>query len=199
LLLQKYEDIINTFGIKDKVVHLVTDSSSNNINAFKNLIIPGFEHYFIHDDNDATTEDSDGVADSEQWSEDGNESESFSPTTTTCFSTVEVIEGDLIRESFRNLSKNNEIFRIPCFAHTIQLVVKDRLQETKPFLSSLKKVSTIAKLSHTCSKFSEKLESMKISIPRAVVTRWNFQFLLVERILSIPSFELNENFNSIKT
>jgi hypothetical protein len=128
----------------------------------------------------------------EQWSDDYDEAESISPTTTTCSSTTEGTEEDLIRESFRNLLENNEVFRIPCFAHTIQLVVKDGLQETKPFLSSLEKVSAIAKLSHTCSKFSEKLESMKISIPRAVVTRWNSQFLLVERILSIPSFELNE-------
>ena len=33
---------------------------------------------------------------------------------------------------------------------------------------------------------------MKVSISRAVVTRWNSQFLMVERILAIPSFELNE-------
>ena len=41
----------------------------------------------------------------------------------------------------------------------------------------------MAKLSHTCTKFAEKLELMKVSIHRAVITRWNSQFLLVERIL----------------
>ncbi|CAF2955766.1 unnamed protein product [Rotaria sp. Silwood2] len=33
---------------------------------------------------------------------------------------------------------------------------------------------------------------MKISIPRAVITRWNSQFLTFESILAIPTLELNE-------
>ncbi|CAF3417717.1 unnamed protein product [Rotaria sp. Silwood2] len=60
LLLQKYQEIINTFGIKHKIIRLVTDNGSNNINAFKDLIIPGFEQYFTEDDNDDSNgEDSD--------------------------------------------------------------------------------------------------------------------------------------------
>ena len=39
---------------------------------------------------------------------------------------------------------------------------------------------------------------MKVSIPHAVVTRWNSQFLMVERILAIPSFELNEILIQVK-
>ena len=53
-------------------------------------------------------------------------------------------------------------------------------------------MSAIAKLSHKNTKFAEKLDAMKISIPRAVVTRWNSQFLTVESVLAIPTLELNE-------
>ncbi|CAF1567481.1 unnamed protein product, partial [Didymodactylos carnosus] len=81
---------------------------------------------------------------------------------------------------------------IPCFAHTIQLIVKDGLHEIKSILPSLEKVSAIAKLSHTNAKFAEKLESIKVSLPRAIVTRWNSQILMVERILVVPTLTLNE-------
>jgi len=96
------------------------------------------------------------------------------------------------------LSEQNDGFRIPCFAHTLQLVVNDGLKEAKSIKSTLEKVSAIAKLAHTNSKFAEEIESMKVSIPRAVITRWNSQFLVVERILSIPSFSLNEILSELK-
>lgn len=44
VLLQTYENIINMFDIETKLVRLVTDNASNNLKAFQNLIIPGFEH-----------------------------------------------------------------------------------------------------------------------------------------------------------
>ena len=52
MLLQTYENIVNGFEIQTKVVHLVTDNAANNIKAFQNLIIPGFEHYFDVEDDD---------------------------------------------------------------------------------------------------------------------------------------------------
>ncbi|CAF4583275.1 unnamed protein product [Rotaria sp. Silwood2] len=94
--------------------------------------------------------------------------------------------------------EHNEVFRIPCFAHTLQLVVNDGLKEAKSILGTLEKVSAIAKLAPTSSKFAEKLELMKVSIPRAVITRWNSQFVVVERILTISSLELNEVLAELK-
>jgi hypothetical protein len=177
LLLQKYEEIINKFGIKDKVIRLVTDNGSNNICAFKDLVIPGFEEYFMHDDNDDTNEEG-----SDMNSDDGlivSDEYEYSPnicsTATTYSTTTELTQEDLIKDSFRSLLENNEVFRIPCFAHTIQLVVKDGLKATNSILSSLEKVSAIAKLSHTNTKFAEKLDLMKVVIPRAVIIRWNSQ------------------------
>ncbi|CAF2100505.1 unnamed protein product [Rotaria magnacalcarata] len=194
LLLQKYEETINTFGIKHKVIRLVTDSSANNIHAFKDLVIPGFEHYFDKNDNDNMSDE-----DSDANSNDGTVSDEYEylPNfcSTTPYSTTDtdaLTQEFLIQDSFRSLLDHNEVFRIPCFAHTIQLVVSDGLKETKSVLSSLEKVSAIAKLSHTSTKFAEKLDAMNLSIPRAVITRWNSQFLTVERILAIPYIELNE-------
>ena len=143
MLLQKYEAIVNTFGIKDKVIRLVTDSSSNNINAFKDTIIPGFEQYFIQDDNDETIdEDSDADVNGGSCSDEYDELENNSSK--TCSTNAEATK-DLIRDAFRYLFENNEVFRIPCLAHTIQLIVKDRLKETKSILSSLEKVAAFCK------------------------------------------------------
>jgi hypothetical protein len=164
LLLQTYEEIVNRFGIKDKVVRLVTDSSSNNISAFKDLIIPGFEDYFIQDKDNESAEDDDDVGVSDgTYSDEYNDIEYISSTTSNS-TTTELSHEEFIQTSFRNLLENNEVFRIPCFAHTIQLIVKDGLQETKSILPSLQKVSAIATLSHTNAKFAEKLESINVSI-----------------------------------
>lgn len=184
---------MKTFGIKDKIIRLVTDSSSNNISAFKNLVIPGFEQYFIEDDDNEIIEEDDDIGCSDgTYSDEYDEPEYISSSATSNSTTGELTQEDFIENSFRNLLEDNAVFRIPCFAHTIQLVVKDGLKEAKSITSSLEKVSAIAKLSHTSIKFAEKLELMKVSIPRAVITRWNSQFLMVERILAIPAFKLNE-------
>jgi hypothetical protein len=67
--------------------------------------------------------------------------------------------------------------------------MKDGSKATNLILSSLEKVSGIAKLSHTNTKFADELEWMKVVTLRAVITRWNSQFLTVERILAIPTIK----------
>ncbi|CAF4986110.1 unnamed protein product, partial [Rotaria sp. Silwood1] len=48
------------------------------------------------------------------------------------------------------------------------------------------------KHSHKNTKFAGKLDAMKISIPCAVITRWNSQLLTTESVLTIPTLELNK-------
>jgi hypothetical protein len=184
LLLEKYEEVVGKFRIKDKIIRLVTDSAANNISAFKNLVIPGFEDYFA-DENDGDTYNDDGALSDEYEYPPDNLS-------TTNSLVIDVSFEQHVEESFDRLTEHNEVFRIPCFAHTLQLVVNDGLKESTSIKCALEKVSAIAKLAHTTTKFAEKLESMNVSIPRAVVTRWNSQFTVVERILSISSITLNE-------
>ncbi|CAF2045875.1 unnamed protein product [Rotaria magnacalcarata] len=96
------------------------------------------------------------------------------------------------------LSWVGDALRIPCFAHTIQLVVNDGLKQISSIESALVKVSKIAKLSHTSISFAEKSEHIGKSIPRANKTRWDSQFNTVENVLRIPPSELNEILISIK-
>ncbi len=52
LLFETYETCINHFNIQSKLLRLIKNSCSNNIAAFNNLVIAGFESYFQNDDND---------------------------------------------------------------------------------------------------------------------------------------------------
>lgn len=184
LLLHTYENVVGMFDIQSKLVRLVTDNAANNIKAFENLIIPGFEDYFSEDDDNdekGSDIDLDNFID-----DDGDESVS------TVIDNNDLHMIELIKNSFDNVTANNESFRIPCFAHTLQLVVNDGLKEVASIQSALSKISKIAKLSHTSTIVAEKLELIGKSIPKANKTRWNSQFNTVENVLRIPSSELNE-------
>lgn len=200
LLRQKYQEVVNAFGIANKVIRIVTDSAANNIDAFQHKIIPGFEHYFDQDGEDQSSDEDDNTNETNDDSlSDEYEYPFDSSSVTNNYTTSnDLTIQDLIQELINRLIENNEVFRIPCFAHTLQLVVRDGLKECTPILVALDKVSAIAKLAHTSTKFAEKLDSIKVSIPRAIITRWNSHFATVEKILTIPPIDLNEMLTQLK-
>ncbi|CAF5059395.1 unnamed protein product, partial [Rotaria magnacalcarata] len=102
---------------------------------------------------------------------------------------------DDIQNSF---DKQEELLRLPCFIHTLQLVVKDGLNDSECIRPPLSKVAEIAKLSHKSITIAEKLQNEKFSIPEAIVTRWNSQFLTVSKVVDIPNTLLNDLLNEQK-
>mgnify|MGYP002474366779 CR=1 FL=1 len=187
LLLHQYESVINALDINAKIVRLVTDNASNNIKAFQDLIIPGFEEYFENDNNDDSSSDIDPDA-----------AEEADEISTIFDDRNQENMIDSIKTSFDNIAGSNESMRLPCFSHCLNLVVSDGLKEASCIKQVLSKVSKIAKLSHSSTIFAEKLESIGKSIPKAIKTRWNSQFNLVEKLLRIPSSDLNDILTSIK-
>ncbi|CAF1382261.1 unnamed protein product [Adineta ricciae] len=108
LLLQVYEELVKTFYIKDKIIRLVTDSAFNDISSFRNLIILGFEQYFIDDDdNEIVEEDGDIKCSDGTLSEEHDEPEYISLLATSNSTPGELTAKDLIENSFRNLLENN--------------------------------------------------------------------------------------------
>ena len=81
---------------------------------------------------------------------------------------------------------------MPCFAHTLQLVVKDGIKHATNAAAALTKVAKIAKFSYNSTIFSEKLENLSKTIPHATECRWNNQYLTIETVLSIPMKILND-------
>jgi hypothetical protein len=99
------------------------------------------------------------------------------------------LDDDEVQNEF---DQREELLRLPCFIHTLQLVVKNGLNESGYTRSTMAKVAEIAKLSHKSIPVAEKLQEFKLSIPLAVITRWNSQFITVSRILDIPNVFLND-------
>lgn len=79
---------------------------------------------------------------------------------------------------------------IPCFAHTLQLVIKDGLQQAPSVKRVLGKVSGIVAHVKKSVHSSEILESEK-RLQTATVTRWNSQLYMIKSILRIPAEKLN--------
>jgi hypothetical protein len=81
--------------------------------------------------------------------------------------------------------------RIACFAHTLQLVIKDGLETTER--GFVKKIQDITSASHQCSSFAEKLDAeFKLSIPSIGITRWNSHFDNVRRLNRLNKDKLNQ-------
>ena len=170
-LFMEYDRVLINFSIAGKVVRLITDNASNNLSAFGDAVIQSFESYFI---SNVDTDDDDCELDRTN----SNPSEGEHP------------DDDNIQNSF---DKQEELLRPPCFVHTLQLVVKNGLNQSEYIRSSLGKLAEISKLSHKSITMAGKLQNENLSIPAAVITRWNSKVHMVSKILDIPNTLLNDH------
>ncbi|CAF0869344.1 unnamed protein product [Didymodactylos carnosus] len=172
LLLSELNAVISTFSLDSKLVRLVTDSASNNLTPFRGFVVPGFESYFVPDDVDDDT---------------ANDFENDSG------SDVEASSDDDSDETDEIYFESPDVFRIPCFSHTLQLFGKDGLKKTGVSAkNALEKCSAITKLSHQSTHFAERLERINVSIPSPNKTRWNSQYDTLCKIVSMPTESLNQ-------
>ncbi|CAF2083855.1 unnamed protein product [Rotaria magnacalcarata] len=165
----------------NKLCRIVTDNASNNIKAFEDLIIPGFDSYFYGDD-----ENNNGS----HLSDCNDSGDDLSDNLTISITNSIEVGLDIVKDSFDNLASSSKL-RLPCFAHTLQLVVKDGLAEAMCIKQAITKVSKIVKIAHSSATFAEKLEAIGPSIPTANKTRWNSQLYTVQKRLEIQSSQLN--------
>ncbi|CAF3388060.1 unnamed protein product [Rotaria socialis] len=131
----EFDRITQLYNLKDKLVRIITDNASNNQAAFNHLLLPGFDEYFddsIDDQSELETNDDD--TDSDEC--DKNQLE------------IEEVNDDIYGSTL-NAPTDQEFLRLPCFIHSLQLVMHDGIQAASDALSSLKKVADLAKLPHT--------------------------------------------------
>ncbi|CAF1559875.1 unnamed protein product [Rotaria magnacalcarata] len=176
-LAAEFDRVTQLYNLKDKLVRIITDNANNNQAAFNHLVLPGFDEYFddsIDDQSELETNDDDTNNDEC----DKNRLE------------IEEVNDDIYGSTL-NAPTDQEFLRLPCFIHSLQLVVHDGIKAASGALSSLKKVADLAKLAHTSNSFAERLEEHHYSIPRANSTRWNSQFQTVKKVIGIPFAVLN--------
>lgn len=146
-ILSEFDRIASTFNITDKIFQVVTDNASNMRKAFPTL--PGFELEDI--DSDSESESSRA----EEVDEDND-----------------VVDLSSMNEIETNSGK--VYHHLSCFAHTIQLSVKDGINECRSLTNSLKKASRIVSHFHKSTIDTESLENVfdKVLIAKNE-TRWN--------------------------
>ncbi|XP_015788343.1 zinc finger BED domain-containing protein 1-like [Tetranychus urticae] len=80
---------------------------------------------------------------------------------------------------------------VPCFAHTLNLCVKEAIEKSNSFSSIVDKVKAIVtfiKHSSTASQIlaqAQTDEVQKLKLKQAVVTRWNSIYLMLERFVKL--------------
>jgi hypothetical protein len=82
--------------------------------------------------------------------------------------------------------------RLSCFAHSLQLVIRDGLKGT-PYLSkSLSKCIQLARKSYKSTKITELLEEVGKTINRSNFTRWSSEYLMIKSIIALERKTLDE-------
>ena len=86
------------------------------------------------------------------------------------------------------------LYRIRCFAHTLQLAVRDGLENVAPVQSLIKNARNLAKTVKKSTRLDKAIEKHQVQLGketkgvlRDVQTRWNSSFIMLERLLEIQT------------
>lgn len=130
-----------------------------------------------NDDTDHVVQNDSPLQENDASSDNGEECFGLSSTWTLV---------DWCDNSDDSTAENNGIAkRLSCFAHSLQLAIRDGLKDT-PYLS--KSLSKCIKLAHRChksTKIADLLEDIGREINRSNNTRWNSEYLLVKSIIEL--------------
>lgn len=165
-IVAQYEEVINNFNITDKVSNIITDNASNMVKAFS---LPGFcqsdAKYDSGSDLDSEPDDDDEMGD----------------------------QGDADSET---VESSEELFiylpqRDGCFAHTLQLVVKDGMKEIGSLRSLVSKVSALVSHIRKSTHATDLLMDQR-RVQAANATRWNSEVKMIRSVLQIPQDKLDQ-------
>ena len=156
---EEYETVVTSFHLTHKLSFVITDSASNMIKAF---LLHGFEEDEILLENEVEV-----TSYVEEEQED-----------------IYQLEGNIGTDVYSELNQH-----IPCFAHVLQLVIKDGFKQASSINKVLNKVTTIVMHVRKSVNASEVLESEK-RLQSADVTRWNSQLKMIRSILRVSDEKL---------
>ncbi|CAF2019737.1 unnamed protein product [Rotaria magnacalcarata] len=160
--------ILDNMKIKGKVYRIITDNACSMIKAYKFGLSVTDIDYTVQDDNKQQQDDDyDGLSEwlLVDWCENNN---------------------DLFDKG------NDPAKRLSCFAHSLQLTIRDGLKYT-PYLSkSLSKCINLARRSHKSTKIADILDDIGKTINKSNMTRWSSEYLLIKSIIGLGKKSINE-------
>jgi len=172
------EQCISEYSMQEKVHYIITDNASNMRKALSLIFTPGprgnIESWLqtasaaAGTDSLLCTEDSDSMLDDATLYED-------TPS--------EDIEHAVVGE------------RLPCFAHSLQLTVRDGLHKTTVSRTAVAKCCKVASMVHQSANFKSSFEEAfgnGRSVPTSNDTRWNSVWRQISCIVGLDSAKLNE-------
>ncbi|CAF4377586.1 unnamed protein product [Rotaria sp. Silwood2] len=170
-------EILGNLKIQNKVYRVITDNAASMIRAYKFGLTVNDDDYTTQDHNNFQQADSsiefsdhDDIHISNEWR-----------LTDWC-------------ESDKCLDDDGEdiSIRLSCFAHSLQLAVRDGLKDT-PFLSrSLLKCMQLSQRSSKSTKIVDLLDDIGKTINRSNLTRWNSEYLLMKSIIGLGKKTIDE-------
>ena len=165
---EKVEEVLRDWEFSaDKVSLIITDSGSNMVAAFRNL---------VEKRTDAEEEEEEDQDQCEEEDEEGDRDE-----------LDEEVEDFETKEIDHDITFSAFISRLSCFSHTLQLVVR-RFDEVSSYRSVLKRVRALIKRVNMSTKATEKLISLsRKKLLKDCPTRWSSTFLVIERLLEVRS------------
>lgn len=160
-IVAQYEEVINNFCITQKVSNIITDNASNMMKAFT---FPGVQ--LLHQ--------------SDPESESGSDSE------TDLESDEAASDTELEETLLRYLPQHDA-----CFAHTLQLVVKDGMKEIGSLHTLMSKVSSLVSHIRKSTHATDLLRDHR-RVQAANATRWNSEIKMIRSVLQIPQDKLDQ-------
>ncbi|CAF1422957.1 unnamed protein product [Rotaria magnacalcarata] len=162
------ERILDRFNMKEKVYKIVTDNTSSMIKAYKFGL--SVDDEIIDDDNEVQL-----MANAHTTFNAFNQEVD---TSSFHFINIPQDDGDLID------GDNPSNIRLSCFAHTLQLCIRDGLKNASYVPKVLAKCQALAKFSNKSSRIADLLEQLNKNINKMNLTRWNSEYMLIKSIYS---------------
>ena len=176
------KDILEELGISGKIYRIITDNAPNMIKAYKFGLT-------VNDDND-----SENLPQASDSSENVSEHDSIDEYDSEMEWTLLDPIDDKVDGS--NGAEETNV-RLSCFAHSIQLAIRDGLNKI-PYLSkTLSKCKQLSQKSHKSSKVTDLLEDVDKRISRSNKTRWCSEYFLIQSILRLGKKTVEDITNTI--
>jgi hypothetical protein len=165
---EELNNVIENNRIRTKLGCIITDNASNMKKAFQ--VLNELQTSAINTE-DAEVEA--GMDDEELWDD------------------LPLEEQEHVNEAIDQHTTE----RLACYAHSLQLCVKDGLNQLKTATSLLSKCSKLANLVHQSATFRDAFENSfgnGRSVPKANATRWNSLYIQLSSIAKLNPTKLND-------